>query len=124
MWCSWYSVLQIPSNNNEIVIDSLSPFSSYQVYLRSRNDPVDVRSETIYFNTSGGFCSHLDFISMVVILVLPEMQTTRITDVIILLFLLLLWCLALSLFFKRWGQTFLSYHNIRLRRCSQARSGT
>ena len=50
--------------------------------------------------------------------------TTRTTDVIILVFLLLLWCLALSLFFKRWGQTFLSYHVRRLRWYFQGRSVT
>ena len=37
----------------------------------------------------------------------PELKATRITEVVILVFLLLLWCLAVALFFKRWGQTFL-----------------
>ena len=47
------SVLHVPSNNDRLVIESLTPFSSYQVYLRNGNDPFDVKSETVYFNTSG-----------------------------------------------------------------------
>ena len=46
---------------------------------------------------------------IVVVLVYPELKSTRITDVIILVFLLLLWGLAVSLFFKRWGQTLVRY---------------
>ena len=52
-FCRWYSVIHIPSNNNKIVIQSLTPNSSYKVYLRNRKDPFDVKSETVYFYTSG-----------------------------------------------------------------------
>ena len=139
--CSWYSVLHVPSYNNKIVIESLTPNSSYQVYLRDRNYPFDVKSETVYFYTTGKLLKrHLQLRQELFLayhnaktllfsslcqnkllyydcfsLVFPELKSTRLTDVIILVFLLLLWCLAVSLFFKRWGQTFLRYHDRRLR---------
>ena len=41
--------------------------------------------------------------------VLAQLEATKMTDVMVLVFLLLVWVLVLSVFFKRWGETLFSW---------------
>ena len=43
--------------------------------------------------------------------VLAQLEATKMTDVMVLVFLLLVWVLVLSVFFKRWGETLCSWMN-------------
>ena len=88
----WYSVLPLNSKSDRILLEDLTPFSSYQVHLQLGNGSSHIKSETVHFSTS----------------VLTELENTKLTDLTILVILLGVWCLVLSLFFKRWGQTLLS----------------
>jgi len=74
---------------NQIMIDNLSPFSRYQIFIRPiKKCDHSILSEKVFFTTS----------------VLPQTSGTKLTDLGILCILFVLWCLVLIVFLKRWGK--------------------
>ena len=131
LYCRCYSVVAVPSSSNNILLEDLSPFSRYQVHLKLRDGPVYNRSDTsdtVYFSTSGRVLYIYIYFTFQIFIVgdldwfldklahgfwsvLAQLEATRMTDVMVLVFLLLVWVLVLSVFFKRWGETLCSWMN-------------
>lgn len=72
--------------DNFALIENLSAYTNYQVQVRSDDD--EDASEVVFFSTS---------------VRLPDSGSDRV-DLCILVVLMLLWCLVLVMFFKRWGK--------------------
>ena len=105
-WFRYHTVLPVSDlhvGDNFALIENLSAYTNYQVQVRSDDD--EDASEVIFFSTSGWdmfWC--FDFTEQFNVSVrLPDSGSDRV-DLCILVVLMLLWCLVLVIFFKRWGK--------------------